>query len=139
MSDKKSYTFSNGVTASQDELTIEQDYKLMDLLSELGIGEGKELLETPIRDIIGKLVKNDLLSKFLRIILRVENQNTDLTPVNWKKLKNSELQEVINDFFSLNPLVPQLLRGLGSGLGISTLNTMSSDSEKSAESTTQDS
>lgn len=145
MTEKKSYKFSNGIEASQEELTIEQDYKLMDLLSELGIGEGQELLNTPIKDIIGKLVKNDMLSKLLNIILTAKDKITDEggnTPaglVDWKTLKNSELQEVMTDFFSLNPLVLQLFRGLGSGLGMMNTNTTLSNSEPSAESTTQDS
>lgn len=143
--EKKNYKFSIGISATQEELTIEQDYKLMDLLSELGIGEGQELLNTPIKDIIGKLVKNDLLSKMLEIILTVTGPLLDDQTIplkedkNWLKLKNSELQEVITDFFSLNPLVLQLLKGLGSGLGIMNTNTMSSDSEPSAENMTQDS
>lgn len=139
MSEKKSYKFSNGITASQEELTIEQDYMLMDLLSELGIGEGQDLLNTPIKDIIGKLVKNDLLSKFLDIILNVNETQADQLPGNWLKLKNSELQEVITDFFTLNPLVLQLLKTFGSGLGTTNTNTTLSNSEPSVESTTQDS
>ena len=145
MTEKKSYKFSNGIEAWQEELTIEQDYKLMDLLSELGIGEGQELMNTPIKDIIGKLVKNDMLSKLLNIILTAKDKITDEggnTPaglVDWKTLKNSELQEVMTDFFSLNPLVLQLFRGLGSGLGMMNTNTTLSNSEPSAESTTQDS
>ena len=117
----------------------------MDLLSELGIGEGQELLNTPIKDIIGKLVKNDMLSKLLNIILTAKDKITDEggnTPaglVDWKTLKNSELQEVMTDFFSLNPLVLQLFRGLGSGLGMMNTNTTLSGSEPNAESTTQDS
>lgn len=134
MPEIKQYKFSNGVEASQDELTIEQDYKLIDLLSELGIGEGQDLLNTPIKDIIGKLVKNDLLTKLLNIILVIEKGAPD-----WQKLKNSELQEVIKDFFTLNPLVLELLKTFGSVQGITNTNTTSSDSEPSAESTTQDS
>lgn len=143
--EKKTYKFSNGIEATQEELTIEQDYQLMDLLSELGIGEGQELLNTPIKDLIGKLVKNDLLSKLLDVILTVNGKPADAElpdppngGVNWKKLKNSELQEIMTDFFSLNPLVVQLLKGFGSGLGMMNTNTTSSSSEPSAESTTQD-
>lgn len=145
MTEKKSYKFSNGIEATQEELTIEQDYKLMDLLSELGIGEGQELMNTPIKDIIGKLVKNDMLSKLLNIILTEKDKivdeggNTLAGLVDWKTLKNSELQEVMTDFFSLNPLVLQLFRGLGSGLGMMNTNTTLSGSEPNAESTTQDS
>ncbi len=133
---KKEYNFSIGITATQEELNIEQDYQLMDILSELGIGEGQDLMNTPIRDLIGKLVKNDLLSKLLDVILQVADQQTS---PDWKKLKNSELQEVITDFFTLNPLVVQLFKGLGSGLGMSIMNTTSLSSETNAKNTIPDS
>jgi hypothetical protein len=134
--EKKSYKFSIGINASQEELTIEQDYKIMELLSELGIEDGKEILNTSIKDIIGKLVKNDLLSKLLNVILSVKENKSE---PNWKKLKNSELNEVIKDFFSLNPLVLMLFKSLGSVQGIRNLNTTSLNSEQNAESLKQDS
>lgn len=133
--EKKSYTFSLlGIKATQEELTIEQDYKLMELLSEVGIEEGQSFADMKISELIKKLVKGDLLSRLLDTILTVKGDSP-----NWKKLKNSELNEVIQDFFSLNPIALQLLRLLGKSAVIQNTNTTLSSSEPSVKSSTQDS
>lgn len=132
----KSYTFSNGIKATQDELTIEQDYKLMELLLELGVEEGQDILKTPLKNIVKVLVKNDLASKFFGIILQTE---ADQPEADWKKLKNSEVEEVMTDFFSLNPVVHQLLKNFGRNQDTSNMNMTSSVSNEPAGNTIPDS
>ncbi len=133
--DKKTYKLSIGITATQEELTIEQDYRLMEILSDLGVDEGKDLLSHSIKDLIVRLIKNDLLSGILNVILTVNTRSE----YDWKKLKNSELNQIITDFFSLNPLVLNLFETLRSAQVTGSMNTMSSDSEPNAESLTRDS
>ncbi|MBK9333841.1 MAG: hypothetical protein IPM96_15900 [Ignavibacteria bacterium] len=111
---KRTYKFSNGITAAQDELNLGQDYKIMSLLSGLGIEDGKELLDSSIGDIIKKIVENDLVSELLNIILVIDNDTA--ADRNWSVLKNSELQKVIEDFFSLNPIALSWLKTIGTGL-----------------------
>lgn len=86
----------------------------MELLSGLGIEDGKVLLNTSIGDIIKKIVENDLVSELLNIILVIDNDTS--ADRDWSVLKNSELQKVIEDFFSLNPIVLSWLKTIGTGL-----------------------
>lgn len=132
----KSYTFSNGIIASQDELTIEQDFQLMELLMELGLEEGQDILKTPLKNILKILVKNNLVSRFFNIILRIE---ADHPEANWIKLKNSEVEEVMTDFFSLNPMLSQLLISFGKNPDTLNMSMTSSNSKETAENTTPDS
>jgi hypothetical protein len=108
---KISYKFQCGIEAHQEELNLEQDEKLTGVL--LGFDMGSFSLEaTSIKDLIGTLVREKSLLKILDIILIPEG--SDKPDYAW--LKNSELQNVFGDFFSLNPTAINWLKTIGAGL-----------------------
>lgn len=105
------YTFHCGIEAHQEELNLEQDEKLTGIL--LGFDVNSFSLETTsIKDLIGVLIKEKSLIKILEIILIPgNNENPD-----YSQLKNSELNNIFGDFFSLNPTVMNWLKTIGTGL-----------------------
>lgn len=129
----KQYKFSCGLEASQAELTLEQDYRIMDLIKSVNL---TDLGATTIADLIKTLSENKLIEKFLSIIFSIDNED-DIK--NFSKLKNSELKEVVTDFFILNPVALDLLRALRSAADTTTMNPLSSDSDVMQESSIQDS
>ena len=131
--DKKNYKFSNGLDCFQDELTLEQDMKITALFAKVNI---QSITETKIIDLLGIITKENLILDFLKIILR---SGQEISQENLMSLKNSELKEIIEDFFGLNPLVKQVLGIFRSAADIQTQNTMLSDSDQNAQDTTQDS
>lgn len=130
--EKKNYKFSNGLNCFQDELTLDQDMKITALFAKVNI---QSIAETKIIDLLGIITKENLILDFLKIILR---SGQEITEDHLLSLKNSELKEIIEDFFGLNPLVKQLLEISRIAADIQTQNTMSSDSDPSAQSMTQD-
>lgn len=131
--DKKNYKFSNGLDCFQDELTLEQDMKITALFAKVNI---QSITETKIIDLLGIITKENLILDFLKIILR---SGKEIKEDNLLSLKNSELKEIVEDFFGLNPLVKQVLGIFRSAADIQTQNTMLSDSDQNAQDTTQDS
>lgn len=131
--DKKNYKFSNGLGCFQDELTLEQDMKITALFAKVNI---QSIAETKLIDLLGIFTKENLILDFLKIILR---SGQDIPEDQLLSLKNSELKEIIEDFFGLNPLVKELLGIFRIAADIQTQNTMLSDSDPNAQSTTQDS
>jgi len=130
---KKNYKFSNDLECSQDELTLEQDYKVMDLIKSVNLSDIQNIT---IADLIKLLSENKLIEKFLSIIFGIEDESKIKS---FSKLKNSELKEVITDFFILNPIALDLLRALRNVADTEILNQKSSSSEPIAESTKSDS
>ncbi len=130
---KKKYKFSNGLECSQDELTLEQDYKVMDLIKSVNLSDIQNIT---IADLIKLLSENKLIEKFLSIIFDITDEEKIKS---FSKLKNSELKEVITDFFILNPIALDLLRVLRNVADTEILNQKSSSSEPIAESTKSDS
>lgn len=130
---KKKYKFSNDLECTQDELTLEQDYKVMDLIKSVNLSDIQNIT---IADLIKLLSENKLIEKFLSIIFGIEDEAKIKS---FSKLKNSELKEVITDFFILNPIALDLLRALRNVAGTEILNQKSSSSEPIAESTKSDS
>lgn len=130
---KKNYKFSNDLECSQDELTLEQDYKVMDLIKSVNLSDIQNIT---IADLIKLLSENKLIEKFLSIIFGIEDEAKIKS---FSKLKNSELKEVITDFFILNPIALDLLRALRNVADTEILNQKSSSSEPIAESTKSDS
>ena len=107
---KITYKFQCGIEAHQEELNLDQDEKLTTIL--LGFDMNSFSFETTsIKDLIGILVKEKSLIKILEIILISDNDKPD-----YSQLKNSELQNVFGDFFSLNPTVINWLKTIGAGL-----------------------
>ena len=80
--------------------------------------------------------QNKLIEKFLSIIFDITDEEKIKS---FSKLKNSELKEVITDFFILNPIALDLLRVLRNVADTEILNQKSSSSEPIAESTKSDS
>lgn len=126
---KKKYKFSNDLECTQDELTLEQDYKVMDLIKSVNLSDIQNIT---IADLIKLLSENKLIEKFLSIIFGIEDEAKIKS---FSKLKNSELKEVITDFFILNPIALDLLRALRNVADTEILNQKSSSSEPIAEST----
>jgi hypothetical protein len=127
----KRYKFSCGLEASQEELTLEQDYRIMDLIKSVNLSD---LSNTTIADLIKTLSENKLVEKFLSIIFSI---NDEELVKSFSKLKNSELKEVVTDFFILNPIALDLLRALRSAADITTMSPQSSDSDVMQEDLTQ--
>lgn len=125
----KCYKFFCGLEASQEELTLEQDYRIMDLIKSVNLSD---LGNTTIADLIKTLSENKLIEKFLSIIFSVEIED-DIK--SFSKLKNSELKEIVTDFFILNPIALELLQALRSAADTSIMSPQSSDSEVNQEST----
>lgn len=113
---KYTYKFGNGIRAWQSELTLESDKKLAELFAELNLTSfDAKLLET--------LVKNNLLENFFKIILNVDYQPAGS---NFSQLFNSEIEVVIADFFTLNPLAKkglELLNGAAVLTGLPAKNS----------------
>lgn len=105
----------------------------MDLIKSINL---TDLGSTTIADLIKTLNENKLVEKFLSIIFSIDSED-DIK--NFSKLKNSELKEVVTDFFILNPIALDLLRALRSAADMTTTNPLSSDSDVMQESTIQDS
>ena len=118
------YSFKCGIIAWQEELTLGQDELLAGLIGRVAISDTDEI---KLSDLIGLLVKDKLLSKFLNIILlQEENKETD-----YSLLKNSELRAVVSDFFILNPAVRSILQTLDTALTSSQMNPTTSGTEQS--------
>lgn len=107
------YTFQNGLVAYQEELNLDQDEKLTGIL--VGFDLNAFSLENSIKDLIETIIKEKALLRVLKIILLPESEQSDLDD-SLKGLKNSELQKVFNDFFSLNPTVINWLKTIGKDL-----------------------
>lgn len=109
------YSFACGVEAYQEELTLGQDEELVGVLMALDIS-GVDLEKTQIKEIIEKLLSDNLLHKLLQVILVIPGMEQKIPVEKIKQLRNSELQAVIGDFFSLNPTARDWLKTIGSGL-----------------------
>lgn len=129
----KKYKFRCGLEASQEELTLEQDYRIMDLIKSVNLSD---LSATTIADLIKTLSENKLIEKFLSIIFSIEEENKIQS---FAKLKNSELKEVVTDFFILNPVALDLLRALRSAADTSMTSQELFDSGVTQENPIQDS
>jgi UDP-glucose 6-dehydrogenase len=107
--DRKDYHFKCGIIATQEECTLTQDKELIRVLSKINFKDVNDLRNMPIADIINMLCENDIIEKIFDIILKVHD-----SPENWKwgLLKRSEVAEVIEDFFTLSPV---LIKWFGNG------------------------
>lgn len=126
------YKLCNGkLECFQQELTIAEDDAIMRLLENFSFEEVKDGT-LQIKTVIAFLVKNKALIKFIRIILHIADDIPDSVIT---QITNSELQVVINDFFTLNPGAFTLLKNLQMLSGISSMmnlkNSMDQNSSKS--------
>jgi hypothetical protein len=108
---KIEYKFKCGISAYQEELTLGQDERLAEVLGSLRISDSEEI---KLSDLLGVLVKDKLMNKFLNIILLKKDGTSEET--DYSLLKNSELRAVVSDFFILNPAVKSLLQILDDAL-----------------------
>lgn len=121
------YSFSNGLECRQEELTLGQDEKLVEIMMGLELS-GVDLENTKLRDIISQLLNENLLYKMLQVALIAEPAEAEISIEQLKSLKNSELEAVIRDFFSLNPTARDWFRTIGSGLTSGKTTTGTSNS-----------
>jgi len=98
----KQYTIQ-GVKFKQTELTISEDIKIIKLFKS-GLGVGTEAEST----ILDALTDLETVEKFFKVILKGEHDQ-----INHKQLKNSEVEEVMNDFFLLNKSMISKFMSLG--------------------------
>jgi hypothetical protein len=128
------YTFGN-TEYYQDELTIQEDSEVM------------EIFEHPDIKTLGNLdfnflkyfITKKLHVKFLQIVLKNKKTGKCIPEIEINKLKNTELLEVLNDFFTLNALLQTILKAIGSAF-IGTNGTRTSEnSSTNANSKTPDS
>ncbi len=124
---KIEYTFKCGINAYQEELTLEQDERLAELLTAVSVPDASEMKLT---DLFKILVKEKLINKFLKVIL-ISKDKSDKDS-DFSRLKNSELQAVVSDFFILNPTVKSLLQSLGVALSSRKTSLSTSDTEQSS-------
>ncbi|MEO8447691.1 MAG: hypothetical protein ABI528_09365 [bacterium] len=107
------YKFQCGIEAHQEELSIDQDEKLVSVMMTLDINQLEA--KSQIKDIIDLLLRTKLLYKMLMILL-ITRDCSNIDEKKLKALKNSELSNVLNDFFFLNPTAINWLKTIGKGL-----------------------
>lgn len=115
----KTYKIDKELTAYQDELTLEQDAKLAELLSDVNLDNVESLT---MKDLLKALTTKGVLLKFFSIIL-TDNAGKPLPESVLSRIKNNILLEVINDFFSLNKDLMQMLKSLLPPMARETLST----------------
>lgn len=123
------YKFQCGYEAHQEELSLEQDEKLTAILLTLNLSS---LAEISINELITTLTKEKLIPKVLGIILIGKEDN------DYSKLKNSELEMVMADFFSLNPTAIAWLKTIGEGLASLKMIPSTSNLPKESEQSKKD-
>jgi len=112
----------------QKELTLKEDDAIIRLLENFNFEEmSKGNLQ--VKTVIAFLIKQDALTKFIRIILHLPEE-TDQTLI--LSMTNSELQGIFNDFFLLNPGAMQLLKTLLFASGISNMMKLNDQMEQNS-------
>ena len=104
---KINYKFLCGLEAYQEELNLDQTERLTTLLLQIDFAN---VIENTLQEFIQMLSSGKVIQKVLDIIL-IGNTENDYT-----QLKNSELQKVFSDFFSLNPTAVGWLKNIAQGL-----------------------
>ena len=99
---EKTYTIQ-GAQFKQTELTISEDIKIIKLFKS-GLGVGTESEST----MLDALTDMATLESFFKVILK-----GDIDQINVKQIKNSELEQVMGDFFLLNKSMIQKFMSLG--------------------------
>lgn len=119
------------IKAYQEELDIEQNQKLVELLSKFKLNSGT--FDTQTVDVILKFLKEqNLIAEFLKIILTIDYSVGGSHDTTLKYLKLSELEKILMDFFSLNPTLMRWLKSIESIL-ILLLKTQNTDNTESPE------
>lgn len=106
----RQYTFKNGLVCTQDELTLSQDYKVIELLKTADLPDMAKLLDLSLAELVSTLVEKDLITKLFQIILTPGNSEDVIDTDAIMDLTNSEIYSVLMDFFSLNQSVIKILQ-----------------------------
>ena len=126
---RKDYELSSGIKCYQEDLTYKQDKQILSLLKNLNIESISDLSTMKISDLMGILFDENLLEKFLKIIL-LPTDKKEIPEEKLTEIKNSELEEIIEDFFILNPSVMKLLNNIKSLAGSEIMSSMLESSEQ---------
>lgn len=127
------YKLACKIECYQEELTWDQDVKVMDIISLLGIdGIIKNFRETgdiQVESVIGIFRDHSVLERFLDVIMHVTYRPPD---AKWK-LYNSELRVIFTDFFTLNPESKMILEIMKLAAGITVMKDTRINSETKAD------
>ena len=132
------YTFTNGLSAYQEQLNLGQDMELSQIALKLDLNASSL---SNMKNLVETLIREKVLISFLKIILLpVPMQSLpSLTLVSLDdeipeelllSLKNDELENILMDFFSLNPKPIKLLKTIA-GEAITLLTTVSAKNTES--------
>jgi hypothetical protein len=121
-SDKKFKTyFIKGYSFSQKPLTLRKDQKIFEAISSVGLKDLSDISSMTIAEIVNLLFKSNILSQIIRIILDLDNPDPvkpfELSDDDILDLTNDTIQEIISDFFMLNPALMKLLKTFAGSLG----------------------
>ena len=103
--DRKEYNFKCGIKAYQEECTLEQDKKLLKVLSKIEFKDINDLRNMRIGDIVNTIIDKDIIGEIFFTILILDADNIKVPFPGWDSLKRSEVAEVIEDFFTLSPVL----------------------------------
>ena len=111
---RKDYTLSAG-KCYQEELSLEQDGPISDIIMglELDQFEGKSFKDIPVMALKEKLLDKRGLIKLLGAALLSADTNKMVGEDFARKIKNSELTEIIEDFFTFNKSLMEAFLLLG--------------------------
>lgn len=119
----------------QKPLTLRKDQKIFEAISGVGLKDLSDISKMTIAEIVNLLFKSNILTKIIRIILdpmppveypgpddkefigEVNTNYVPLTDDDILDLTNDTIQEIISDFFMLNPALMKLLKTFAGSLG----------------------
>ena len=116
MEGSKKYTIA-GRPFTQSKLTLRKDQQLFEAISDVGLSDISDLGNMTIAQIVNLLFKTNVLTKIIRIILTPFDGGAPLTDDEILDLDNDTIQELIQDFFTLNPKLLTLLKSFAGKLG----------------------
>ncbi len=99
---RKYYRFHNGLVACQEQLGLDQNEEFAVLLERAVKGENEELT----MELLNKMLYGDGGMRELLCIILINPDGAHLTEAQAllaNKLKEDEVEDVLNDFFILNP------------------------------------
>lgn len=117
MEGSKKYTIA-GRPFTQSKLTLRKDQQLFEAISDVGLSDISDLGNMTIAQIVSLLFKSNILTKIIKIIVIPEAFICDtLTDDEILDMDNDTIQEIIQDFFTLNPKLLTLLKSFAGSLG----------------------
>lgn len=109
---KAQYLFECGIDATQEQLNLDQDEKLVEILADFDLS----LLSDEnfsVKDFVSRLITQKIIKNILHTILI---SSLTLSPDDFGKLKNEEIENVFEDFFFLNPKAIEWLSNIANVL-----------------------